>query len=277
MSVYLELNKKNYGARNGIAKQPKLKMTYNYNLFTNDPTNRNVTKVGTLVQSMKEYGFLPAYPIHVVYRNGQLFVKDGGHRLAAAKITKNPVYYVVLEDIDISIPQINSGQTPWSGADYVDSYIKRGLEEYIKLSEFCRRYRIPLTIAAPLLLGRQPNAAAYITDIRRGTFKVKNEQMANQIMLLVEAIRPFFKQAASRFFIGAIYRCFMVKEFDHVRFCKKAKKHRHLFEHKATIDDYLAVIEQVYNEQARKNDRIPLKFMANQAAEKKAIAGRFGN
>lgn len=270
MSVYLELNKKNVERNGEFPKTPKLKMTYQYNLFENDITNRVTTGISDLIKSMKSYGYLPAYPIHVVHRNGKLVVKDGAHRLAAAKITKNPVFYVVLDDINISIPKINKPNRSWKLQDYVGSYVKQGLDEYIRLQEFSRRYKLPISAAAGVLMGYSPVGNSARNAIMDGTFRVCDIDTAANLMWIVTVVRSFFPQATGRYFLAALYRCFLVESFDYKRFCKKCKKHSHLFAQKATIDDYLSLIEQVYNEQARKNDRIPLKFLANQAAELKA-------
>lgn len=129
----------------------KLLFTKNLAMFTNDMANRDVESIKKLQKSMQKYWFIPSSPLHVVKRDGKLFVKDGGHRLESAKSLKIGVFYVVCEDIDISIPEINNTQTRWKIKDYVASHYRSGNKQYMVLSDFHAQHKsVPITICPRL-------------------------------------------------------------------------------------------------------------------------------
>jgi hypothetical protein len=238
-------------------------------MFQNDPTNRNVTSVRKLVRSMERYGFIPAYPIHVVPHNGKLYVRDGAHRLEAAIATEEPVYYVVCDQKDISIPEINDAARHWSAKDYIDSYVRTGNKEFAILKKFADEHRISYIAAAFLLSGRQTRSsgdASVYGKIKDGSFRVTNYTYAHRVASIIGAIRKQINIATNGLFVNALSRTCLVKTFDGNRFVKNALRCHASFTSRATLDDYLDLIEDVYNDHARFG-RLPIKFLANEASK----------
>lgn len=63
----------------------KLLSTKDYSRFELCQFNRSVAKTKNLRDSMKEHGFIPAYPIHCTLKGGKLQIKAGHHRFEVAQ------------------------------------------------------------------------------------------------------------------------------------------------------------------------------------------------
>lgn len=244
--------------------------TNRYELFSQDIVNRNVANIKKLMISMKRYGFIKAYPLHVV-RNGSggFIIKDGGHRFAAAKELGLEVYYVVCQDDNISIPEINNTQRSWKMRDYVDSHAKAGNHEYIKLRQFHEDTGIPMQLCARLLYGEQARSGNADRYIKAGQFRVKNYDYALRVASIVNAIGQFSKLANNIEFVNAISRCCLVAGFHEDRFIKNAQRCAPMLVPQATLDNYMDLCEAIYNDHMSAKNRIPLKFEANIASAKR--------
>lgn len=247
--------------------------TTNYDRFINDPTNRTVSNTKKLISSMEKYGYIPAYPIHVVPHNGRFAIRDGGHRLEAARATGNPVYYVICDKNNISIPEINDAARHWSTNDYVDSHIRSGKREYLILKKFAEDNQIGYRIAAQLLLGNQAaDGGAFAQKLKDGTFKVIDYAYASRVASIIRALRPSIPMVNNVLFIAAISKVSRIKGFDVDRFIRNATRLHASFSTRATMDDYLDLIEMVYNDHTR-NNRLPIKFLANEESARRKTAG----
>lgn len=249
-----------------------LQKTKDYDRFENDTTNRNVTSIRKLVSSMEKYGFIPAYPIHVVPHNGKYTVRDGGHRLEAARATGEPVYFVVCDKNDISIPEINDAARHWSSKDYVDSYVRAGNQEYAILKKFSDQHGLGVLISAQLLAGKNASKSdvRVYSSVKDGTFKVVGYQYAHKVASIINALSSAIKVARHASFVSALSKVVTVKGFDCNRFIKNANRLCSSFTVRATIEDYLTLIEDVYNDHARYN-RLPVKFLAQEKSKENSL------
>jgi hypothetical protein len=253
----------------------KLMCTNNYTLFENDQTNRDVGNTAKLIKSMQKYGNIAAYPIHVVKRGDKLHVKDGGHRLAAAKHLGLCVYYVVCKDDEVCIAEINNAGRGWSLADYVSSFVRAGNEEYIKLQEFHEETGLPLGTSARVLYGEQAQSGSADKVVKAGTFKVKAEAYAWRIASIIKALDPLTPVARNTIFMNAISRCCLVKGFSADQFLRNALKAPYKLTLQASLEGYMDMCEMVYNHHLHGENKIPLKFLANEASANRMASKGF--
>lgn len=251
----------------------KLLKTSDYGRFINSPQNRNVVNTKKLISSMEKYGYIPAYPIHVVPHNGRFEMLDGHHRLQAAIATKQPVYYVICDKKNISIPEINDAARHWNTKDYVDSFVRSGKQEYAILKKFAEENTLGYRISAQLLAGNTAtDSGGYAQKVKDGTFRVVDYTYASKIASIIRALRSRIPMVSNVLFINAISRVCRIKGFDVNHFVKNAIRLHASFSTRATLNDYLDLIEMVYNDHSR-NGRLPIKFMANEEVSKHRASG----
>lgn len=252
----------------------QIQETTKYEIFTQYPINRNVSRTRALEQSMRQHGFLDAYPLHVIANgDGRYRVKSGHHRLYVARKLGIPVKYVVSDD-DITIHELEAASNKWSVQDFVDSYARAGHPAYLEIVRMNKRTGISANMCASLFAGEKAGSGNQIAKIKRGEFKIKNAKFAADVENIVMHCKDIgIECAAHRYFISAISKVMLVPELSADRLKKKFKAHKALVERQPTVDDYLKMIDAVYNRQS--SDKLPLAFRANEVArERQEFFGR---
>jgi len=248
----------------------KIQETSDYGKFELLPFNRDVKKIKYLEQSMRKYGYLDPYPLHVVRNfNGKLRIKAGHHRFSVARKLAIPVKYIVCDDGGITVYELEKSTTTWSLQDYLISNIKEGRHAYIAVKQYYDRTDIPLLCCISLLGGETAGSSNKVDSFKAGIFELGDPQNAN----LVETIINFLKDrcgvkwASNSRLVSAISRMCWVEEFDSKRFMKKVKEHSYLLEKQPSIEAYGDMIELIYNRHSQ--NKAPLKFLADDMARKR--------
>ena len=146
----------------------KVIKTKDYDIFKKHTGNREIdpSNLKKIVSSMRCRNMLELRPLTC---DSQMNVIDGQHRLAAAKLLGEDVFYQIdsgatSEDIILA----NCAQKQWQIHDYVAHYCSRGNVEYEKLKRFCQEKEIGLGEYVGLVKGKRSR----INDaIRSGAFK----------------------------------------------------------------------------------------------------------
>lgn len=245
----------------------KIQTTKNYALFTLSAENRslNIRRWGSLRESLIKYGFISAYPMVCKRIKGALIVIDGQHRFMIAQSLQIPVFYVVSDD-EADVAEINSSAKRWSFEDYVNRYAKKGNEHYVSLREFSSRHDIPVSISAGLLFNNSGNGGSsnYSEQIKDGTYTVKNLPYAERCARIFNAFREFSRDCSSSVLLRALAAACRVPEFDDDRMLKAIPKRPDFIKRYSNRDSYLDMLEKIYNDQLRDENRIPLRFRAEQ-------------
>ncbi len=226
----------------------KISVTKNYAMFKRGDDNRelNMAKHRKLEESMKRYGFLASYPISV-HRNGDklLIVKDGQHRLAFAETLGLPVYYVE-EEVDFDVAAINCTSKAWNPVDFALKWIAAGKDDYQEVSEFAERHKLPLTMAASLLVGYaswSPIAPSFYS----GSYKVKDRKWAHKVANIYSPMCSACPALRKQAFLQACIAICYVPEFEPERLLQNTERCREKLISYATRDAFLEMIEEVYN------------------------------
>ena len=251
-----------------------IKSTVNYDIFELHEFNREVVKTKNLEESMKQHGWISAYPMHVIKTGGgKLKIKAGHHRYATAKKLGIPVKYVICkEDHEITIQELEGATTPWSQRDYLDSYCKLGLKPYLKVREYHEQTGIPLHVCISLVGGDSAGSGGnFAKKFKGGVFEIGDMTHANDVKNIVLALKDMGCVFASKkLFLEAISKTLRLKEFVPSVFLKRCDVNLGLMIPQQNQAAYLDLIETIYNRHAGQKNRLPLAFLANEEASRRS-------
>jgi len=249
----------------------KILESNNYKMFELLDVNRDVTKIAPLVESMKKHGWINSKPMSVIQNgNGKLKIKDGHHRFEVAMRLGMPVKYVIDKD-DATIYELDKSTNKWSLKDCLVSYCRAGKIEYLKLKTYIDETGINISSAASMLMGQSAGSGNCQAPLRNGTYKVN--QKCNHAEIVKDIVLCLKKNGVkfynTDFLVQAISKVAWVDQFSPDIMKAKIKHFAHLIEKKANLDQYLTLLEELYNRQSRSS--IPLKFFAIQKAKERSV------
>lgn len=189
----------------------KIEQTTNYGKFKTIRGNRaiNRTHLKKLSESILDNNMLEANPIIVDER---FKVLDGQHRLLAAEKLGLPIYYVVVKFATGHISEVqmlNSNLRAWSMNDFLNSYVERGNEDYIKLKKFMENTGLSRGISVMLLegaKGKNMHGRGGTKDFKEGLFKASFVDFAEDIAKKLTELEPYCEDGVvtDREFVSAI-------------------------------------------------------------------------
>lgn len=250
----------------------KINETNNYRMFELLNINRNVTKTKHLLESMKKHGWINSKPMSVIHNgNGKMIIKDGHHRFEVAQRLGIPVKYVVDTD-SATIYELDKSINKWSLNDFLTSHCRDGKIEYLKLKAYIDETGINISSSASMLMGQSAGSGNCQIPLRNGTYKANDKcNHANIVKDIVLCLKKYgVKYYNNDFLVQAISKVAWVDQFDHNVLKQKIKVFSHLIDKKANVDQYLTLLEEIYNKQSRTS--IPLKFFAVQKAKERRVA-----
>lgn len=249
----------------------KILESNNYEKFELTPINRLVQKTKNLELSMQKYGWLDAYPAHVVRNgNGKLQIKAGHHRFDVAKKLGIPIKYVECQD-DASIHELEGASRKWTAEDYLDSFVRMGNSAYITVQDYRERTGIGLRCCISLLAGYSAGSFGGLSEkFAKGTYRIGNLSHARVVETIVAQSRvsgfPYWKNAG---FVTAVSKISYAEGFSSEVMKDKIKTFAHFMKKQAGTQDYLEMLDSIYNRQSK--IKIPLTFLAEEAAKKRNI------
>lgn len=253
----------------------KILETNNYGLFVTNALNRKLKRIKSKEEALRKFGWLESKPL-VCRRqeDGRLLVLDGHTRLEAAKRIGCFVRYI--EDrSEAQIFDFVTINVPWSPKDFGDGYDRDGNANYAAVNEYVEKTGIPLSVSVSLLAGKPAGAGKLMEAFKRGDFKLeKRSRHAADVAEIVTALRSAgFEHATSVGLVRAISKALCVPAFDRERMVAKIKKHGHIARKQNSDEDYLEMLEEIYNRTCPANKVFPLKFESIQEAKKRQKIG----
>ena len=237
--------------------------TTNYNVFGYFEGNRvlNDSHVRNLMESLTEKQIPVPIVVDELYR-----VADGQNRLEACKRLGIPVYYIIVPGLTLEdVKKLNSNTKSWSWKQHMDSFIDLGYKDYEIYKEFFNSYEINHTECMQLLLGKtsqrrgakkgQKTMAKAFTD---GQFKIVQYNKAIKQANMITEVKPYFAEFTHHHFVRALVHLFDKKQdvYNHNVFLKKLAKRSTKLTHQANKNDYLSLIEKIYNHGSRNKVRL---------------------
>jgi hypothetical protein len=246
----------------------KICETRNYDLFETFSVNRQIGETLALKASMKKYGWIDAYPMHVVKsNNGKLLIKAGHHRFFVAQSLGMAVKYVVCED-EATIPELERASQKWNTNDYLCAYVRQENPHYLAIKRFRDKNQIPITACIALMAGRCQWTGQDVVIFKTGAFTVKDEIGPRIIADLVQVCRQRgLEFASSSDFVLALARIIKVKQVNVKLLRQKLASQNSIVSKCGSIGEYLRMFEKLYNKNLEQ--KIPLAFFAKEAARKK--------
>lgn len=234
--------------------------TTNYSQFElllgNRPINKQ--KVSKLKNEAKNgLNLFPYCPI-VVYKasNHENYkIIDGQHRFTASKELQEPVYFVVCEQLTLAqIARLNSNSTNWTSKNYLECYLKVGIEDYQDLKEIITRYNLAYATAVDLLMmgNFKSKGSACLRHFKEGTFKSNHYQTTVALLDEVEEVFGRYEFWNHGYLVEA-YRQLLEKAlFDKETLIAKIKQAPNIMDRRHSVKEYLFTIERVYNDKLQK-------------------------
>lgn len=243
---------------------PTLRKTNDYEKFELCGINRDVKKTEKLEKSMRKHGYIEGQPIHVV-KNGKvkLLIKDGHHRYYVARKLNIPFYYIISRDT-ATVHEINEPTIVWNNEDWMTSYVRDGRNEYVTVKQYHEKTGIALGLCVSLLAGESAASQNKLPQFKSGKYRLADDlSHAYRVAEIVECLKTNgVKIASNAKLVCAISKCLWVDRFEDEKFKKKIDKFSYLVEPQASLNDYVQLIEKIYN--WKNQDKIPLAFMAEE-------------
>lgn len=253
----------------------KLMSTKDYSRFELCQFNRSVAKTKYLRDSMKEHGFIPAYPIHCTLKGSKLQIKAGHHRFEVAQELGIPVYYVVSND-SASIHELEKATNRWTVQDYLESHVRCGSEDYARLKAYQEETGIPLGMCISMLSGESASSNNKLQAFKDGVFKVSGQEHADQVKQVVLHCKALGIDVNQNF-VAALSRCLRVDEFSVETFLTRASSNRADFKKCRTVNEQMRHFEEIYNYKSHHQNKLALCFLADQAMLKRSCLPQKAN
>lgn len=245
--------------------------TTDYEVFGKLSWNRMVNegKVKALMHSILNNNELPFKPM-IVTRD--LFIMDGQHRLEAAKRLGVAIYYVVDDGSMSTDPDLHKKvadlqtSTDWKSLDYLNTYVAKGINDYLLLKNFCTEYQVAISTALRLLSGHSASANFPTVDgkgfnpgtlnqqFKDGLFRVKPGayQEAEILASHVNELKPYcegtvWKQPAFFAALQVVYQ-----KVSHTVLVSKLRTHGFRLRKENTRAAYILQLERIINFRAYK-------------------------
>lgn len=228
--------------------------TTDYSSFKTLKGNRpvNPNHVRKLVISMRKK--LHLSPIQV---NEKKEVVDGQHRLASYEELGLPVPYYISVGSDLNTVQdLNTHSENWKIDDYLQSHISRGARDYITYKQFFDSYKFNHKITIFLLSG---DAKTNADVFNSGNFRIKNIERAADIAGKLNQLGEYYDGYKRRTFCYAFVKCLNNKKFVFDEFLNKLSYQRSKLYDCARVEQYLEIIEEIYNYKRPVKDRLILR------------------
>ncbi len=226
-------------------------VTYDYGLFKTISGNRNLNElhVERLKRSMAKQ-----YLVSPIIVNERFYIIDGQHRFEAVKTLGLPVYYIVGKGYGLhEVQQLNLVFRAWSVDDFLDGYVNLGKQDYIDVKIFKERHNMTSTKLAILLLCKDQRDEDVVADFKRGTYKIQNQQWADDFLVALEAFQKHLNEYRTTNFVKAFKLLYECPKYSHETMKKKLTYQGGLFEKRTTIQQYAVLLTDIYN------TRLPMK------------------
>jgi hypothetical protein len=234
--------------------------TKDYHIFKPHRLNRviNNNHVNTLTKNMKENGWLPSSCVKV---NSKGEITDGHHRLLAAQRAGVPYRYEMVKGTsDTEIRSINRNGKNWAITDHIHGYIVDGNTNYIELKNFMDEFP-DIKPTDMMMLTQNSFTAIHRNTMDSGNFKVKDMKIARQWAKNIMELKPIFSEYNRAIFVRALVKIFSKEpRFKFEEFMKKVALRPASLVPCGTVDQYVKLIQDIYNYSRRSDERLYFNF-----------------
>lgn len=228
--------------------------TFNYDMFKIMHGNRIVRSnhLNKLIKSFEEEQLI--VPIIV---NEKMEIIDGQHSFNAAKSIGGPIYFIINEGYGLAqVHRLNNNNANWKVDEYMQSYCKTDISDYIEYREFKIKYGFGHQETLALLTGSTNNFSKIFND---GNLKIKDLKAASEMAEKLMDFQPYYKGFRRKSFVYAYIELVKnVAGFDHKEMLQKVKLQSTKLVDCTNKDGYLRLLEELYN--YRRSEKTKLRF-----------------
>ena len=217
-------------------------------------------------RSMKTYGFSSDFPI-VCEKNGddRLKILFGHHRFFVARDLEIPVKYKISEEEDtVPIVIAEDASKPWENGDFFYTFVKQNYTDYVRAQKFMESTGIKISDALTMLAGYPAgiNQKEVLEQCKDGAFTIKDTKHPTNVGNMVQRLRAMgVKYSNDTRLVKALSRAAKLPQFSVDVFINQTYNNYPLMKKQRTWEDFLAVIEKIYNSKQKKKKQIPIQFL----------------
>jgi len=224
----------------------RIYQTKDYDMFTSIDGNRRIRPLHfkRLKKSMEMQTLLS--PITV---NDKHQVIDGQHRLACLRALNKPVHYYICEEYGLKEVHImNSNMANWTTEEFMNAYADEGVESYMTYRTFKEKWDFNHKVCLTLLRGK-PVGGDTGQEFNSGVYTVTNNELvrADKWARKITRTGKYYTGYKRRSYIFALLRCFKDSDFSADEFLGKLKLQPTKMVDCTSIEEYLMLIEKIYN------------------------------
>lgn len=245
--------------------------TRDYGAFKFDGINRPIDNnhVRALAASLQICNMMDDHPVLV---DKDMRIQDGQHRVKAAELIGETVWYRKVEPISHEALIARQVQKGWLLSDYFHSYLALGSPEYVKLREIMTRFNLTFqrailfhdTNMTPEELEKSKTnrrgipAGSPSASLRSGTFRCQDIEQVAESMSKINRVTEFFRAVElshqgtyywlnSQMFAKSIITLCMNPEFEFDVFMGKLPLKLAAIGPRGRYQEYIKMWVDVYN------------------------------
>jgi hypothetical protein len=234
--------------------------TKDYSIFKTHELNRDIKEktLRKLRKSMGRIGWLKGSEV-LVYPNMKII--DGHHRLIVAREFSLSVdYRVVYSNDNTLIMKHNQDKEVWSFIDNIQTQVKLGNQNYVLLDRYMKNFP-DLRPTECIMLVKNGMNSSNREEIESGNLKLGDLKTAYEWGHQLMNIKPYFSQYYNKsIFVRAVVKVLSSKpEFQMIEFMRKLKLRPTMLKPCGTVDQYVQMIEDIYNYRRNNDEKVRLR------------------
>ena len=222
--------------------------------------NRDVkpSKLKQIRSRMKSHGWEKGSFLLV---NEHFQVIDGQHRLTVARELGVSVQYIIVQGGDMStVCQRNSGGNKWNIIDHLGSFVKSDKTHYVLLDRFMKNFP-DFRPTECMMLVKNSSSSSTRDVFESGNFETKDMKVAYQWGRDLMSLKRYFPDGYNKaIFVRAMVRVFQKPHFNFSEFLHRVDLRPSMLHMCGTVEQYLEMIEVVYNYRRRTDEKVNLRF-----------------
>lgn len=238
--------------------------TTDYAKFKKMEGNRGLeNRPEKIKESIEENG----YVFNPILCNEFFEVGDGQGRLDALSDLGLPVHYIISEGIGLKeCIVLNAKSTSWSMHDFVNAYVKKGNENYIRLKALADNHFLTettiLRIAKMYYGSGVSHGKAGSNTIKNGEVVLSEEEFneANKILTFTDSLKPTLDSIGGKYneWCYALAFCYRHRKIDTERLASKISRLQTEIPPCSKTIHCLAALEKIYNYNSRGGRKVHL-------------------
>lgn len=233
-------------------------VTTNYDQFQLIESNREQNRghIEALKRAFEEMGNLTR--VQPILVNDRMEIVDGQHRFMACKELNEPIYFTKVSGLGINeARKMNILHRGWTIDDFARSYASTGDTNYQQYLEVKEDFGFNHSITLYYISAGGDDRGMF-KDFRNGDFVFEDRDVAISRLSKLADAEALVPMVNDRYFAKAFLKAMQVEGYDHKRMLKKVELHQNLLRRYASVEDYLRMLEEIYNFQITEVNRLRL-------------------